>query len=45
MLPLHLTPYIIGLPYRMDAFERLLATLSNRPDNWFASGSEILDSL
>jgi peptidoglycan/xylan/chitin deacetylase (PgdA/CDA1 family) len=44
LLPLHLTPYIIGLPYRMDAFERLLADLSARPQTWFATGAEILDS-
>lgn len=44
LLPLHLTPYIIGLPYRMNAFERLLADLSARPATWFATGSEILDS-
>lgn len=44
LLPLHLTPYIIGLPYRMDAFERLLADLSARPQTWFARGSDILDS-
>lgn len=44
LLPLHLTPYIIGLAYRMDAFERLLADLSNRPQTWFATGAEILDS-
>jgi peptidoglycan/xylan/chitin deacetylase (PgdA/CDA1 family) len=44
LLPLHLTPYIIGLPYRMDAFERLLTDLSARPQTWFAKGSEILDS-
>lgn len=44
MLPLHLTPYIIGLPYRMDSFERLLASLAERSDNWFARGSEIIDS-
>jgi len=43
MLPLHLTPYIIGLPYRMDAFEALLAALAARPDNWFARGDEIAD--
>lgn len=43
MLPLHLTPYIIGLPYRMDAFERLLATLAARPQTWFARGCDILD--
>lgn len=44
LLPLHLTPYIIGLPYRMDAFERLLADLSARRTTWFARGSDILDS-
>ncbi len=44
LLPLHLTPYIIGLPYRMDAFERLLADLAARPETWFARGSDILDS-
>ncbi len=44
MLPLHLTPHIMGLPYRMDAFERLLATLAERPGNWFARGCDILDS-
>lgn len=43
VLPLHLTPYIIGLPYRMDAFERLLAELAARPATWFATGSDILD--
>ncbi len=31
MLPLNLTPYIMGLPYRIDAFERLLAELAARP--------------
>lgn len=44
LLPLHLTPYIIGLPYRMDAFERLLADLAASPQTWFARGSDILDS-
>jgi len=44
LLPLHLTPYIMGLPYRMDAFERLLADLAARPQTWFARGSDILDS-
>ena len=44
ILPLHITPYIIGLPYRMDAFERLLADLSARPQTWFARGSDIYDS-
>ena len=44
MLPLHVTPYIMGLPYRIGAFERLLATLAARPEAWFASGGEIVDS-
>lgn len=43
MLPLHLTPYIMGLPYRIDAFERLLAALAARLDNWFARGGDIFD--
>jgi allantoinase len=42
MLPLHLTPYIIGLPYRIDAFEALLTDLAARPEAWFATGSEIV---
>jgi allantoinase len=44
MLPLHITPYIIGLPYRMDAFEALLANLAARPDTWFARGQDIFDA-
>lgn len=42
MLPMHLTPYIIGLPYRIDAFERLLGKLTERPEAWFATGAEII---
>jgi allantoinase len=42
MLPLHITPYIMGLPYRIDAFERLIASLSARPEAWFARGDEIV---
>lgn len=44
MLPLNLTPYIMGLPYRMDAFERLLTWLSEQPENWFATGQDILEA-
>lgn len=44
VLPLHLTPYIIGLPYRIDAFERLLQRLAAAPQAWFARGDEILDA-
>lgn len=42
MLPLHLTPYITGLPYRMDTFERLLADLAARQNTWFARGADIM---
>lgn len=44
MLPLHLTPYIMGLPYRIDAFEGLVRWLAEQPGGWFATGSDILDS-
>ena len=43
LLPLALTPYISGLPHRIDAIERLLAWLAARPDAWFATGGEIID--
>ena len=42
MLPLHVTPYIMGLPYRIGAFETLLADLKAR-GAWFARGCEIVD--
>ena len=44
MLPMHVTPYIIGLPYRIAAFEALLADLAARPDAWFAPGGAIVDA-
>lgn len=44
LLPLNLTPYIMGLPYRMEAFESLLAWLADQPDNWFATGQELLEA-
>ena len=44
MLPLAITPYIMGLPYRMAVFEDLLAWLAARPDCGFATGSAILDA-
>jgi allantoinase len=42
MLPIHITPYIIGLPYRIAALERLLARLAARPEAWFARGADIV---
>lgn len=44
VLPLHLTPYIIALPYRIDAFERLLAWFAEQPQAWIARGDAILDA-
>ncbi len=39
ILPLHVTPYILGLPYRMAAFEELLGWLSKREDTEFLTAS------
>lgn len=44
MLPLHLTPYIIALPYRIAAFESLLQWLAEQDGAWFARGDEIIDA-
>lgn len=43
MLPLHLTPYIISLPYRIGAFEALLGSLAER-GAWFARGDQLVDA-
>ena len=45
MLPLNITPYVMGLPYRIDAFERLLAYLTGQPDTAFHTVGEIADAL
>ncbi|MFN7157383.1 polysaccharide deacetylase family protein [Erythrobacter cryptus] len=42
MLPVHLTPYIMGLPYRIDALERWLAAIAARDEAWFAPGNAII---
>jgi allantoinase len=44
MLSIHVTPYIMGLPYRIAAFERLLERLAGRSECWFASGGTIVES-
>ncbi len=36
MLPIHLTPYISALPYRIDAIAALLHWLAAQPGAWFA---------
>lgn len=45
MIPLNVTPYVMGLPYRIDAFERLLAWLATQPDTAFHTAGEIAGSL
>lgn len=44
MLPIHLTPYIMGLPYRIGALESLLADLVARDEAWFARGCDIVSA-
>ncbi len=41
MLPIHLTPYISGLPYRIDAIEGVFGWLAGQPGTWFARGDEV----
>lgn len=43
MLALNVTPYITGLPYRMDLFDMMLASLAANPENWIARGDTIFD--
>ncbi|MEE4454001.1 polysaccharide deacetylase family protein [Novosphingobium resinovorum] len=45
VLPLHLTPYVMGLPFRMGAFEGLLEWLSAQPGTVFATAGELAASL
>jgi hypothetical protein len=45
MLPLNVTPYILGLPYRMDAFETLLAWFTEQPGAAFHTTGEIAAAL
>jgi len=44
MLPMHLTPYIMGLPYRVAAFERLIDSLARRSDIGIARTDTITDT-
>ena len=45
MLPLHVTPYIMGLPYRIGAFERLLDWLARQPGTAFLTTGQIAGAL
>lgn len=44
LLPIHLTPYISALPYRIDAIEALVADLAGRAEAWVAPGSAIVET-
>ncbi len=44
MLSLPLTPYIVGLPYRIGALRQLLTALRGRSGSWFASGAALQEA-
>jgi len=44
VLPMQLTPYIMGQPFRIAAFEELVGELAGKKEAWFASGSAIVES-
>lgn len=44
ILSLPLTPYIVGLPFRIGVLRELLQDLAAREGVWFANGSELLDA-
>ena len=44
VLPMQLTPYIMGQPFRIEALEDLLADLAGRAQAWFATGSQIISA-
>lgn len=44
MLPLHLTPYIMALPYRIDALEALLHGIAVSPKAWVAPAGDVVDA-
>lgn len=41
LLPLHLTPYVLGLPYRIAAVEAALGRLAEAGGVWFARPGEL----
>lgn len=44
LLPIHLTPYISALPYRIDAIEKLISDLASRAEAWVAPGNAIVET-
>ncbi|PQM29055.1 polysaccharide deacetylase [Sphingopyxis lindanitolerans] len=45
MLTIQLTPYVMGLPFRISALETLLEWLARQPQAWFASTGDIVDGI
>jgi allantoinase len=45
MLPLHVTPYVMGLPYRIGAFEDLLAWLAAQPGAAFETVTAVTEAV
>jgi hypothetical protein len=45
VLPLHVTPYVMGLPFRMGAFEELLDWLGAQPSTVFATARDLAAAL
>lgn len=45
VLPLHVTPYVMGLPFRMGAFEGLLEWLGAQPGTVFATAGDLAAAL
>lgn len=43
ILPLNITPYIMGLPYRMKEFDALVEWLAAQSGHGFATGAEIAE--
>ena len=44
LLPMQLTPYIMGQPFRIEALEQLLTDLASRREAWFADGNTIVQN-
>jgi len=42
LLPVHLTPYILGQPFRISAVEQLLSDFAMREEAWIATGADIV---
>lgn len=45
LLPLNITPYVMGLPYRIGGLERLLEWFAAQPNTAFHTTAEVADAL